>query len=444
MSHLSLSGRSRSLCAALAGLVGVLALVLAACDSPIPGSTQMPDAPTGTSPPPAATRSTAGATDTPQAPTAITLTMWTTEAFSPTAVITTGQILAREVADFESDHPDVYLDFVLKKEEGKGGMLDYLLTTAMVVPELLPDVAIVPADDLASLVQAGIVQPLDDLVSAELMADLYPFAVEVATFDGRLHGLQFQADLNHTIYDTGRLTVPPRSWPGVLSSPGQYAFPAGGQSGLVNDAFMTQYLAVRPWRPETLEPFLDLDSLTAVLQFYQDGVTRGVLAPAILNYHTVDDCLAAYDAGEAILSHVSAHRYLVERDRRQGAGVAPIPAISGAGPPITRGGVLVLVADEPARQALAVDWITRLMAPEVTGTWNEAAGYLSTRQSVLAGADEEDSYARFIHQQLLLGRPRPRLANYAQVAAALQQAVEQVVRGEATPEEAAMTAISGE
>jgi maltose-binding protein MalE len=38
-------------------------------------------------------------------------------------------------------------------------------------------------------------------------------------------------------------------------------------------------------------------------------------------------------------------------------------------------------------------------------------------------------------------QPRPRLPNYAQVAAALQQAVEDVLTGTATPEEAAAGAI---
>ncbi|MBN1656981.1 MAG: extracellular solute-binding protein [Anaerolineae bacterium] len=430
---------SRPTHAFLIALAGLLALILVACDSLIPAVTQAPQAPTDT-PLPAPATPPASATDAPQAPATITLTMWTTETFSPTAVITTGQILAAQVAAFETAHPDVYLDFVLKKRDGKGGMLDYLLTTAAVVPKLLPDVAMVSADDLARLAQADIIQPLDGLLPTDLIADLYPFAVEVATFEGRLVGLQFQANLDHMVYNTGKLTVPPRSWPGVLSNPGHYAFPAGGQSGLVNDAFLTQYLAIHSWAAETAaEPFLDLDSLTAVFQFYQDGVTRGVLAPQILDYHTVDDCLAAFDAGEAILSHVSAHRYLIERERLQSAGVAPIPAINGAGPPITEGWVLVLVTADPARQALAADWMVRLMAPDVVGAWNQAAGYLPTRQLVLTVAGEEDSYARFIHQQMLLARPRPRLANYAQLAAALQRAVEQVVVGETTPEEAATT-----
>ena len=68
---------------------------------------------------------------------------------------------------------------------------------------------------------------------------------------------------------------------------------------------------------------------------------------------------------------------------------------------------------------------------------HQAAGTLPTRQSVLATSETEDSYERFIHQQLTAAQPRPRLPNYAQVAAALQNAVQEVVAGTQSPEEAA-------
>jgi multiple sugar transport system substrate-binding protein len=382
---------------------------------------------------------------TPGSPAVITLTMWTTELFSPTQAITSGQILAAEVAAFEVDHPDVRLEFLLKAPYGRGGILDYLLVAPLVVPELLPDLAVIDVDELPTAVQAGVLQPLDNQVPPELVADLYPFARQGTLFDGQLWGLQYQAGLNHLIYNTGRLTVPPRSWPGVLSSPGIYAFPAGGQGGLVNDGFLVQYLAVRPWPldsdPEA--PFLDVDSLTAVLQFYQDGVSRGVFDPEILDYHTVDDCWSAYVAGQADLAHVSARRYQLEGEALPNAAVAPIPAINGAGPPISQGWALVLVTSEPERQALAVELMTRWMAGKVNANWNHAAGYLPTRQSatlVLSGAaeaGEEASYLRFVDQQLQAAQPRPRLPNYAQVAAALQEAIEDVVSGAAMPEEAA-------
>jgi hypothetical protein len=150
--------------------------------------------------------------------------------------------------------------------------------------------------------------------------------------------------LTNLAYNTGRLTVPPRSWPGVLSNPGPYLIPAGGQAGLVNDDFMIQYLAMRPWPAEDHpeEPLLEPDSLAAVLQFYKDGVSRGVFPVDILNYHTTDDSWRDYLAGKGALTHVGVHRYLAERDQAPTSAIAPIPAINGAGPAISRGWALAL------------------------------------------------------------------------------------------------------
>jgi ABC-type glycerol-3-phosphate transport system substrate-binding protein len=358
-------------------------------------------------------------------------------------MITSGQILLREVSLYEETHRDVDIQFVLKQPYGKGGILDFLLTTQAVVPALLPDLVFIAVDELDSTVQPGVVQPLDDLLPPDLVSDLYPFARSACSYDGQLYGLQYYADMDHLVYNAGRLAVPPSSWPGVLTSPGTHIFPAGGQAGLVNDSFLIQYLAARSWPigGETDAPFLEAGSLTAVLQFYQDGVTRGVFPLDIVDYQTTDDSWRDYVAGRAVLSHVSAHRYLAERDSAQSAVAAFIPAINGAGMPISRGWALALVASDPARQSLAVDFMMQLYSPQINAAWNQAANYLPTRQAALDNWSQEDSYTRFAGQMLEMAQPRPRLPNYTQVAAALQEAVTDVIIGDATPEEAAAKAI---
>jgi ABC-type glycerol-3-phosphate transport system substrate-binding protein len=422
-------------------LLAVLVMLLSGCNLSLSPPTPEPGEPTTT---PLPSQPTSVPTEeAPAVPEVLTLTVWTTEAFSPTQAVTTGQILSSQVAELEAAYPDVRLEFVLKKPFGKGGILDYLLTTAAVVPDLLPDLVVIDVDGLGAAVQAGIVQPLDDLFPPDLVSDLYPFAREASTFDGRLYALQYQADLDHLVYNTGKMTIAPSSWPGVLSNPGPYLFPAGGQAGLVNDAFLAQYLAVQPWSAEedAEKPFLEEDSLTAVLQFYQDGVSTGIFPLTIVDYNSTDECWQDYLAGEAALSQVGAHRYMAERNQAQSSAVAPIPAINGAAAGISRGWVLALVASDPLRQAPAIEFMRLWMAAETNAAWNEAATYLPTREASLAYWDEADSYTPLVRQLLQDAQPRPRLRNYAQVAAALQTAIAGVLTGEATPEEAAAAAI---
>ena len=424
--------------------LGACAVLLSGCDFVSTGPTPLPEATAETpGPQPDTTPVPTDEVDaTPAAPSVNTITIWATEAFSPTETLASGRILAEQVASFEAAHPEITIEFVIKKSYGKGGILDFLLTTQSVVPALLPDLVFLDTDELGTAAKAGVVQPLNALVSAELVADLYQFAREAGTVEGVLYGLQFQANLDHLAYNTGRLAIPPRSWPGVLSSTGPYIFPAGGQSGLVNDDFLLQYLAVRPWPAQQAdEPFLQKDQLTAVLQYYNDGITGGIFPADILGYHTTDDCWRDYLAGEAVLTHVSAHRYLTDGDQRPSTAMAPIPAINGAGAAIGRGWALALVSSGAARQSLALEFMTQLMSPEALGAWNLAAGYLPTRKTALESWDEEDSFTRFAEQLLETAQARPRISNYTQVAAALQKAIEDVINGVATPEEAAAQAI---
>jgi len=451
--------------ARLALLSLVLVGILAACDEQSAQPTVQPEA--------SATASTLTATPVPGQPpvpepsadamptstlivsNAMTLTMWTTLSFSPTQDITSGQILAQQVDLYEVDHPQVRLKLALKEPYGKGGLLDFMSTAGAVVPDLLPDLIILDVDELGTAVQTGLIQPLDGLIPQDLVADLFPFAREAATFDGQLYGLPFQADLDHLVYNTGKMTSPPRSWSNVLSGPGPYLFPAGGKASLVNDAFLIQYLAVREQSGSTGSdsPFLDADNLARVLQFYHDAQSSGVVPAKVASYHTTDDVWNDYAAGQAALAQVNAHSYLLAmrqslpggdlRERLTSSSVAPVPTANGSAPPIGRGWVLALVTSDPARQAAAVDWMVQLMNPATNAAWNEAADYLPTRAAAMAEWRSGDSYGQFIQQQLRTARSRPRLADYTQIAAALQEAVNAVLDGTATPQEAADQAMAG-
>lgn len=388
--------------------------------------------------------------DLPPISEAMTLTMWTTTSFSPTQEITSGQILAQQVQLYEADHPRLRLRFVLKEPSGKGGLLDFLATSGVVVPGLLPDLMILDVDELGTAVQTGLIQPLDGLVPQDLRADLFPFAREAATFDGQLYGLLFQADLDHLVYNTSKMTSPPRSWSNVLSGPGPYLFPAGGKAGLVNDAFLAQYLAVRDQSGAagSVSSFLDEDSLVKVLEFYRDAQAGGIVPAKIMTYHSGDDVWSDYAAGQAVLAQVSAHRYLSAMRQSPTLGgdllegqsitsVAAVPGVSGLVAPIGHGWALVLVTGDPARQAAAVDWMVQLMSPATHAAWNEAADYLPTRATAMADWGSKEGYSQFIRQQLQAARPRPVLPDYTRVAAALQEAVVAVLNGTATPADAA-------
>jgi multiple sugar transport system substrate-binding protein len=417
-------------------VLGLAFGLLVACEPRVPEPTTLP---TGTFPPPGMPTPPAGE-PTPQVSRTLTLTVWTTEAYSPTQATAQGRILAAQAVSL----PGTRFRFVPKQPYGQAGVLRYLLNTGAAVPALLPDLAFLDVYEVGQVVQAGLAQPLDSLLSPDLVADLYAFAREACTFDGKLYCLQIEADLDHLVYNSFRLSRPPASWAGVLSQGATYVFPAGGEGGLVNDGFLAQYGAVWPRSASTTDdaPYLDEASLVAVLQFYQDGASQGLFPPAILQFRTSDDSWQAYRSGQAAMAQVSAHRYLADRSQAVFARPAAVPSISGSAAPISRGWALMIVTPDPARQTAAARFLDLWLSSETAAAWNLAAGTLPTLQSSLTYWDPMDGYKAFLQRQLEAAHPRPAVPEYNQVAAALQQAVEAVLTGELTPEEAAAHVMS--
>jgi len=378
----------------------------------------------------------------PTVPPVTTLTLWTAEPFSPAQGDASGQILGQQIEAFAAAHPDVVVEYVLKKPYGKGGILNFLLTTSEAVPTAMPDLVAIDTIELKEAAQAGLLQPLDELISAELQEDLFPFAQQAGRFEGQLVGLQFETDIEHLIYNTNKLEKPPLTWTEVLTDKVSYVFPAGGREGLVNDAFIIQYLALGGQLvDETGRPALNAELVTQVLQFYRDGYKMGVIPPSVLEFKTLDDCWPVYLSAEVAMSHVSSGRYLADRKLLMYTRFASIPTRDGKVTTLSQGWAWAIVTSDPARQALAVQLIEWLMEPENSVQWNLAAGHLPTRRAAFEVLGTEDSYYPFLSRQLEGARPRLAGVVYSEVSRVLQQGVEKVMTGQATPQEAAKAVI---
>ena len=382
---------------------------------------------------------------TPSPPTAIssaiTLTLWTTEAFFPTDDNDSGQVLAQQWQAFEAAHPNVTIEYVLKKPYGKGGTLDFLSTARAAAPTVLPDLVILDTLELDEAAEAGLIQPLDDTVSSEVQQDLFPFARR--SFDGQLMGIQFEADVEHLIYNTNKIDSAPITWREVISDSVAYIFPAGGEGGLVNDSFLIQYLAAGGGLlDESGNPALDNDALVEVLQFYADGLEAGAIPPSVLEFANLDDCWVVYVSAQAAMSNVSSDKYLADRGLLKNTAFAAIPTRDGNVVTLSKGWALAIVTEDSNRQAVAAQLIEWLLEPENSANWNLAAGHLPTRQAAFDHLGTEDQYFPFVRQQLANVYPRPMAAAYEKIGRALQRAVQDVLQGEVSPEEAAETVIA--
>ena len=137
------------------------------------------------------------------------------------------------------------------------------------------------------------------------------------------------------------------------------------------------------------------------------------------------------------MTNVSSRRYLADRKLLMYTRFASIPTRDGNVTTLSQGWAWAIVTSDPVQQALAAQLIEWLMEPENSAQWNLAAGHLPTRRAAFEVLGTEDSYYPFLRKQLEGARPRLAGAVYSEVGRVLQQGVEKVMTGQATPQEAA-------
>jgi ABC-type glycerol-3-phosphate transport system substrate-binding protein len=381
-------------------------------------------------------------TSTPEPELPIQLILWTVEAVSPQAEGDAGIVFDRGLAAFEKTYPDVQVSVILKNESGKGSIPDYLRTASKAAPSIMPDVIVLNIADLAQLARTGLVVPLDGLLPSPLVDDLLPGARTAGSVDGQLMGIPFEMDVEHLIYNTNKVASTPVAWTDVISSNTTYVFPAKGRNGLVNDAFLIQYLALGGrLQDDDGHPFLDEQALRAALDYYRQGVEEGVIPPEVLTISTPDEIWPDYVAAQIGMAHARSHRFLGDKDVLRSTQFAAIPTHDGTPLTIGRGRALAVVARDPVRQAAASRLVEWFMTPDNNVTWNRATSYLPTRYAAFDLIGDDDPYWPFLQNQLEVAVPSPAFSEYDQIGRILQQAVIEVLNEEATPEEAAASAV---
>lgn len=394
----------------------------------------------------AASASPATATDA-----ALTLTWWTPEFLSPQAPQPAGPLLAEQLAAFEaSQGGQVRVMPVLKARYGEGGLLDFLRSAQPVAPSVLPDLITLDVTELEEAVAAGLLHPLDALLDAAVTADLYPFAASAGIFNERRMAVQYIADLEHAAYLNSQVEMPPTTWQMLLAEDLPYLFPLGNPQANsaasptegLQHAVLSQYYSTGPMiDPATRAPALELEPLIRLLEFYDEAAGTGVLPPGALELTQSDAVWAVYVQGKVPLAHVSARRYLSEREALRGSGYAAAPGWDKPALPIADGWAFAIVTSDPERQQAAAALIAWLMQPENSGAWAQASGWLATAPTALA-VERDTPYLRFLDSQLRIAISPPIGPAYPQTAARLQRAIVSVLEEGVSPVEAAQRAVN--
>ncbi len=418
--------------------IGAAALLLVGCLPLGPSPAPTPTATSPTSPLPTATPTV---TPVPPQPLMTTLVLWVPEDLSPYVETEAGALLAQRLEAFNQSQADVQVETLVKKAHGRGGLLDFLRTASVAAPSVLPDLIVLDLEDLRVAAQAGLLQPMDEVLPAGLAEDQYPFAAELGRVEGQTMGVPLGVEVEHAAYWPALFAAPPLTWTAVVSAGVSFVFPAGGQDGNVNDTTLIEYLGAGGRLTDAEgNPSLDEEPLLAMLDFYAQAAAAGVVSPSVtLSITGTEGCWEALLNGQAGIAAVNSRRFWTAPDL--GLAPAPLPSRSGRVITLARGWMVSLVTADPNRQEQAMELLAWLLAPEGYGPWTQSLGYLPTTRSGLASWTIDGS-GRAVLEALLEGaQASPPQSVREAVGPVLQEAVETVLTGQRTPTEAARQAV---
>ncbi len=379
---------------------------------------------------------TSAPTATPEPNGPITLTVWAPPSYTPGTDSPARRLLAQQLQSI-----DTHVQVFAKNDHGAGGLLDLLSAASPVAPSILPDVIALDTTDLAAAARSGLVQPIDDLVSPDLASDLYPFAKDLGSIDGKLYGVIYSADLEHLVINTNAIKSTPTKWSDLTTQRYIFALHDGGNG--VSDAVLSHYLAAGGLLQDAdQKPTLDQDSLVQLLEVYRQAQRNNVLADNILNLSNDTEVWTTFIGLNSALVNVNASNYMSAAQALPDLQFAAQPAIDQPAPPIARGWTLAIVTRDPRHQVAAMKLIEALLSPERSGAWTRAAKVLPGRSSALAQWAQTDPYTHFIGDQLQRALAAPSTSILNVVGPAMRKAIDDVLSGRATPSDAAQTAVT--
>ncbi len=406
-------------------LVLFLSLFVTACTSPQEQATPLAPEPTPTAAP-----------DPDVTPKPLDLTIWLPEWMleeNPEAT----QIIEETIWDFSTEH-GVNVEIIVKPATGPSGLYDFLEKTYPVAPAVLPDLIALPFSDIEKAAVRGFLQPLDSLLSADELADLYPFALEVAQNQGTWIAAPFAADFEHLAFQPSALSDLPLNWSVVLESGASYAFPAGGSEIKLTDAQLLHYLSAVG---ENGDPNRNEQALRETLTFYESIASNGLLDDSSLQAKDPTTTWPKALQGTAELAHTTAHLWSRDKNQATTLRYGPVPTADGNPRYIPHGWAYGIVTAEPQRQELAAQLIESLVTPETLGAWSQASDRLPARRAVLA-LWPTDNYTLFAGEALEVASRTPlTLLQDVNLTKSLRAAMISVLSGESDAETATSEAV---
>ena len=361
------------------------------------------------------------------------LRVWVPPEFSPLEDTPAGELLRSRLEEFTTRYPGMQIEVRVKSTSGESSLLASLTSTLAAAPLALPDLVALPPHDLEAAAIKGLIYPLETDYTND---DWYNFAIASATIQGSLYGLPFAGDCLVMVYRTDHVEIPPADWQTALEIAGPLAFPANEPEGLVPLAF---YLSAGGTHAgDDGRPTLQFQPLLKTLTFLEQAQSVNIMPYWLAQYDRDEHAWQAYRENRATLVITWISNYL--KILPSSSALAPIPTYDGTKISLAKNWVWVLASPDAGKRALAEELAAFLTQPDFLAEWTLAAGYLPVRAEALAGwpPSSRQTFAKRLMPSILPAPPREITFLLGPI---LQQAAVDVLRQQATAQEAAQQAL---
>ncbi|HEX2978929.1 MAG TPA: extracellular solute-binding protein [Anaerolineaceae bacterium] len=376
------------------------------------------------------------ANQTPTSPvTDLNLIIWAPKEFDPASGTAAGDLLNERLQAFSAQNPGVTIEVRVKASSGPSNLLESLSAASAAAPNALPDLVVLSRPDLEVAALKGLLTPLDGLSDIPNDPDWYDYARQLALVQNSTFGVPFAGDALVLLYRPVAVSKPPLDWDTLLAQSGPLAFPAGDREAL----FTLAMYRAQGGEIEDAQgrPALSVEPLSKVFSIYKSAVSENLFPYWVGQLENDDQSWAAYQEQRAniVVSWVS--RYLMTLPPDTIA--QPLPAVSQSSLTMASGWLFALGNPDTARHPISVKLAEFLVESDFLADWTQAAGYLPTRPTALAGWSDQATQT-FLSQVVLSAQARPKSDLILSLGPVLRDATIEILKGQSDPTETAQTA----
>ena len=409
-----------------ARLTGALAFTLAACT---PGGAPQPTVTPTT--PPILPSTLEPVTPTPSP---MVISIWVAPAFAPSPDTRAGSQLAERLAEYQVRHPEVRLEVRIKEASGPAGLVHTLRVTSAAAPAALPDLILLDASGLAEAAAEELIDAYPGELPLPQETDWYPFALEPTRIEGTTYGIASASQAEVLVYDPRRYARPPADWSVILGGPAPFLFPAADPSAAFS---LAQYLALDgSLTQDNGSPGMEPAVLEEVLTFYGSAYNAGVLPLTTRQFQDAGQTWKAYNEGRAASAVAPLSAWMAKPGE---SAAVPLPTREADGTCLTTSWSWAVVTRKDLAQEATVDLVEWLSDPFFLGPWSHALGMLPPNQFALE-AWPDGPGSTLAGQLVRIAQPMPVDAVLDVAGPAIQTAVDDVLSGAMSPQEAALQA----